>query len=99
MTYTVLVEPSDEQRRPFARWCLAQDPPIHTASASGSEVPSDLFTNMPEDLLVGAYIDGRLYRHVAEEVPLTEVRLPVKRTSRKGRQTSTSKAAVTEVTE
>lgn len=78
MTYLVLVEPADEQRRAFARWCLAQDPPIMTTTASGSEVPADVFRDMPEGLLVGAYVDGHLYQHVAEEpVRLTEIRIPV----------------------
>lgn len=92
MTYLVLVEPSDEQKAAFARWCLAQNPRIETVSASGSEVPADLFTGMPEELLVGAYIDGRLYRHVVEEVGPADVPQVVKRAQRR-------KAAVTEVTE
>ena len=66
MTYLVLVEPADEQRRAFARWCLAQDPPIMTASASGSEVPADLFATIPDELLDGAYIDGHVFRPVIE---------------------------------
>lgn len=67
MTYLVLVEPAHGQRRDFARWCLAQDPQIQTASHTGFEVPSDLFVNMPEALLVGARIDGQPYRHVVED--------------------------------
>lgn len=66
MTYLVLVEPADEHRRGFARWCLAQDPPIMTASASGSEVPADLFATIPDELLDGAHIDGRVFRPVVE---------------------------------
>lgn len=71
MTYLVLVEPADEQRQGFARWCLAQDPPIMTASSSGSEVPADLFTAIPDELLNGAYVDGHIFRPVVEgQVPL-----------------------------
>lgn len=75
MTYLVLVEPAHDQRRDFARWCLAQDPQIQTASHTGFEVPSDLFVNMPESLLVGARIDGQPYRHVVED--LVPVAVPV----------------------
>ena len=66
MTYLVLVEPADEHRQGFARWCLAQDPPIMTASASGSEVDADLFAKIPDELLDGAYIDGHVFRSVIE---------------------------------
>lgn len=66
MTYMVLVEPADEQRSAFARWCLAQDPPIMTASATGSEVPADLFAAVPDALLDGAYVDGHVFRPVIE---------------------------------
>lgn len=91
MTYLILVEPADEQRQGFARWCLAQDPPIMTASATGSEVPADLFVDIPDELLDGAYVDGHVFRPVVEgkspsgdgysdeqpDVPLVELRLPV----------------------
>lgn len=66
MPYLVLVEPADEQRRAFARWCLAQDPPIMTTTASGSEVPADLFATIPDELLDGAYVDGHVFRPVIE---------------------------------
>jgi hypothetical protein len=67
MSYSVLIEPADDRRVEFARWCLAQEPRIETASASGSELDSELFKQVPEHLLVGAYVDGRLYRHVEPE--------------------------------
>lgn len=66
MPYLVLVEPAPEQRQAFARWCLAQDPPIQTASATGSEVPADLFTAIPDELLYDAHVDGHIFRHVIE---------------------------------
>lgn len=100
MTVTVYVhiEPGDTQRRAFARWCLAQEPRIETASASGSDVPLDLYPTIPPDLLEGAYVDGYPYGQPQPQpdVPLTEVRLPVdggpkprkqaarRRTTRKG---------------
>lgn len=66
MTYLVLVEPADEHRQGFARWCLAQEPPIMTASSSGSEVPADLFATIPDELLDGARVDGTVFRPVVE---------------------------------
>lgn len=91
--YSVLVEPAPDRARAFARWCLAQSPRIETANASGSEVPSNLFTNMPEELLVGAHIDGRLYRHVAEPEPEPEAEAAPAKTTRR------RKAVANEVTE
>lgn len=99
MTYLILVEPADEQRQGFARWCLAQDPPIMTASATGSEVPADLFVDIPDELLNGAYVDGHVFRPVVEgklpdgdgyrdEVPLTELRLPVGDTTKPAKKTA-----------
>lgn len=82
MSYMVLIEPSDENRQAFAKWCLAQTPRIETASHAGSEVDSELFKQVPEALLVGAHIDGRLYRHVAEEAPAEAA--PARRTRQKG---------------
>lgn len=67
MSDSVLVEASDERRRDFAVWCLAQEPRLETASAFGTEVPAELFKVMPEYLLVGAYVDGRPYRHTAHQ--------------------------------
>lgn len=64
MTYLVSVEPADEHRKSFAQWCLAQHPPILTASSTGSQVPVDLFPSIPDELLHGAYIDGHLFRPV-----------------------------------
>jgi len=85
MSYKVLIEPADDQRAAFARWCLAQTPRIETASHAGSEVDSELFKQVPEALLVGAHIDGRLYRHVTPEAETEaeEVARPARR-QRKG---------------
>lgn len=37
-----------------------------TASASGSEVPSELFADIPDEVLFGSYVDGHLFRPVLE---------------------------------
>ena len=77
VTYMVLVEPAGEQRQQFATWCIAQEPEVSTASHSAFAVPAELFKELPEPLLVGAYVDGHLYRHVTDEQPVTEISLPV----------------------
>lgn len=66
MSDTVYVEPAREHRQAFARWCLAQNPPIMTASATGSEVPRELFNLVPDEILDGALIEGRVFRPVIE---------------------------------
>ena len=68
----VLVEPAGEQRQQFAAWCIAQEPEVSTASHNAFAVPDDLFKDLPEPLLVGALVDGRLYRHVTDEQPVAE---------------------------
>jgi hypothetical protein len=45
----------------FARWAIAQDPPVNTVSHSEFGVPGDVYVNMPEELLVGSLIDGHPY--------------------------------------
>lgn len=79
VTTYVHIEPGPEQRRDFARWCLNQEPRIETASASGSDVPLDLYPTIPAELLEGAYVDGYPYGQPQPQtnVPLTEIRLPV----------------------
>lgn len=56
-----MIEADGPHRPAFARWCLAQDPPIQTASATGFLVPLDLYPSVPPELLEGAYIDGYPY--------------------------------------
>lgn len=66
MTY-IYIEPAREHRRAFARWCLDQTPKIQVASATGSNVPVDLYPSVPLELLEGAYVDG--YRYVGTPAP------------------------------
>lgn len=61
VTTFVHIEPGEGQRQGFARWCLAQEPRIETASATGSDVPLDLYPSIPPELLEGAYVDGYPY--------------------------------------
>lgn len=58
MTEFLHVEPDPGLRPRFALWCLAQDPNWRTSSASGFDVPADLYPSVPAELLEGAYVDG-----------------------------------------
>lgn len=64
---TLYIEPARDKRRAFAQWCLRQTPKIQAATATGSNVPVDLYPSMPVDLLEGAYVDG--FRYVGEVAP------------------------------
>lgn len=57
----IMIEAAGPHRPAFAAWCLAQDPPIQTASATGFLVPVDLYPSVPPEVLEGAYVDGYLY--------------------------------------
>lgn len=57
----IMIEPDGPHRPAFAAWCLAQDPPVQTASSTGFLVPVDLYPSVPSELLEGAYIDGYPY--------------------------------------
>ena len=61
MTVFVHIEPAHEQRPGFALWGLAQTPKLQTASATGWDVPVDLYPEVPVELLAGAYVDGYRY--------------------------------------
>ncbi|MFJ5814964.1 hypothetical protein [Streptomyces sp. NPDC093108] len=71
MTYNVIhVQPTPEQRRAFARWAVAQRPKIRTSSTTTFAVPPHLFTEAPENILVGALVDGHRYISPAEDSAL-----------------------------
>ncbi|MFI9026305.1 C2H2-type zinc finger protein [Streptomyces sp. NPDC053560] len=55
------VEPARESRIALARWAVAQTPKVGTAGPNTFAVPADLFTHMPEALLIGARVDGHRY--------------------------------------
>lgn len=55
------VEPTRPLRRDFAVWATAQDPKIATVSPSAFAVPADLYADVPEELLIGAQVDGHRY--------------------------------------
>lgn len=69
MSDFVHIEPADEQRRAFARWALAQTPKLQTSSSTGTDVPVDLYPEVPPELLEGAYVDGFRYGGQAAPQP------------------------------
>jgi hypothetical protein len=89
VTEYVHVEPGHEHRRAFARWGLKQSPRLETASASGWDVPLDLYPSVPSELLTGATVDGYPYG-VPQPQPQPKaapeaVRAPVARQQRRPR--------------
>jgi hypothetical protein len=63
----IKVRPAPERRAAFARWATAQTPQVETCSHSEFAVPPDLFTHMPEELLIGSLVDGHRYRSPEED--------------------------------
>jgi hypothetical protein len=63
----IKVRPAPERRAAFARWATAQTPQVATCSHSEFAVPPDLFTHMPEELLIGSLVDGHRYRSPVED--------------------------------
>lgn len=61
MSEMIRVEPAHEHRQCFARWAVAQEPKIRTADHNAFAVPADLFTQAPEEILIGALVDGHRY--------------------------------------
>ncbi|MEW2066649.1 hypothetical protein [Streptomyces sp. NPDC007346] len=57
----IQIRPTAGQRRDFARWAVAQTPKVRTVTTHDFAVPSPLFADMPEELLVGALVEGRRY--------------------------------------
>ncbi|MER6367432.1 hypothetical protein ABT255_03465 [Streptomyces mirabilis] len=57
----ITVQPARDLRTAFARWAVAQDPKVRTVSPVDFAVPYGLFTSVPEQLLVGAVVDGHAY--------------------------------------
>jgi hypothetical protein len=61
------VQPTPGLRRDFARWATAQRPKIRTVSTVEFAVPADLFAAAPEEILIGALVDGHRYLSPAED--------------------------------
>lgn len=76
MSDFVHIEPADEQRRAFARWALSQMPKLQTSSSTGTDVPVDLYPEVPPELLEGAYVDG--FRYGGQAAPQPDADAPPK---------------------
>lgn len=62
----IRVRPAATLRREFATWGVAQRPKLRHIGGGEFAVPSSLFTYAPEELLLGAVVDGHPYVPVAE---------------------------------
>ncbi|MGY3199715.1 hypothetical protein [Streptomyces sp. TE5632] len=72
MTDFVKVQPTRELRVDFARWATAQKPKVRTVSTQAFAVPADMFTGMPEKLLIGSIVAGHRYVSPEEDQQPTE---------------------------
>ncbi|MEV5930922.1 hypothetical protein ACPCSG_23530 [Streptomyces cellulosae] len=61
MNNFIRVEPTRDNRVPFAGWACKQNPKVRTVSPQAFAVPHHLFTDVPERLLIGALVDGHRY--------------------------------------
>lgn len=72
MTDLIRIQPATARRRAFARWATAQELKVRTVGINTFAVPAPLFVEAPEDVLVGALIDG--HRYVSPEEDAREGR-------------------------
>lgn len=55
------IRPARARLQAFARWAVAQNPKVRTVGVGVFGVPTDLFTHMPEHVLIGSQVDGHDY--------------------------------------
>ncbi|MEV7412887.1 hypothetical protein [Streptomyces althioticus] len=67
MSDKIHVRPASERRRDFARWATGYTVKLRTVGPDTFAVPPHLFGDVPEELLVGAIVDGRRYRSPLED--------------------------------
>ncbi|WP_331723343.1 hypothetical protein [Streptomyces atratus] len=70
MNDMIRIQPTRGRRIDFARWAVAQRPKVDTVSLHEFGVPARLFVDMPEDILIGALVDGHRYVSPAEDAAL-----------------------------
>lgn len=63
----ITVRPTRALRVAFARWAVAQTPKVRTCSTTDFAVRPHLFASLPEELLVGALVDGHRYVSPSED--------------------------------
>ncbi|WP_100248017.1 hypothetical protein [Streptomyces pseudogriseolus] len=61
------VRPASERRRDFARWATGHTVKLRTVGPDVFAVPPHLFVDVPEELLIGAIVDGHRYRSPLED--------------------------------
>ncbi|WP_331756216.1 hypothetical protein OHA04_45735 (plasmid) [Streptomyces sp. NBC_01590] len=70
MNDMIRIQPTRGRRTDFARWAVAQRPKVDTVSLHEFGVPARLFVDMPEDILIGALVDGSRYVSPVEDAAL-----------------------------
>ncbi|MFF4900437.1 hypothetical protein [Streptomyces sp. NPDC001068] len=63
----IRIKPDRSRLREFAQWATAQTPKIGTIGLAEFGVPADQFVQAPEEVLVGALVDGHRYVSPAED--------------------------------
>ena len=61
MDTLIIVQPGPHKRGPMALWLVSEYPEVRTVSESEFGIPPAVFTLMPEELLIGAVVDGHEY--------------------------------------
>ncbi|MFJ2205939.1 hypothetical protein [Streptomyces microflavus] len=67
MSNMIRIRPAAARRQDFARWAVAQTPKIRTVSPQDFAVPASLFVDAPEEVLIGALVDGNRYVSPVED--------------------------------
>jgi hypothetical protein len=63
----IRVQPAARRRQEFAVWATAQDPKIRTVAPNTFAVPADLYVDAPEEILIGALVDGHRFVSPSED--------------------------------
>ncbi|MGW4007958.1 hypothetical protein [Streptomyces sp. NPDC004763] len=63
----IRVQPARDRLRDFARWATGFECKLRTAGLHTFAVPPAAFADAPEELLIGALVDGHRYRSPAED--------------------------------
>lgn len=64
MRTVIRIRPAARRRRDFAAWAVVQTPKVRTCSEAEFAVPAHLVPQLPEELLVGALVEGQPYMPV-----------------------------------
>ncbi|MGA5202799.1 hypothetical protein [Streptomyces variegatus] len=67
MSDEIEVQPAPSRRVAFARWGVAQTPKIRTVGVGTFAVPAAAFVDAPEEILIGALVDGHRYVSPTED--------------------------------